>query len=637
MAHRYEHILKPLKVGNTVLKNRLLSTKCASRQLQGPEKYPAEATIAFYEQCARNGAALVCVGMGSYPDKEGRLPFMSLCDMSDWDVHSCYHQICDRIHAHGSLASASLQDVEPHDKSICYLENWDQIPMTGEYSRNLENKPTILVEEIQALVAEFARQAREFKRLGFDAVTVYMSYRGGILANALSPVLNQRTDEYGGSFENRVRLPLEVFRAIKEACGKDFIIECQISATEEAPGYDFEEFLRFVELAQEYVDIFQLRAWEGALNHGNGYNAVEHEPYMLRFAAGMKARGIRSVISPVGVFQNLDDIERFIAEGKCDTVSMARAFICDPEYGVKLMEERGEDVTPCLRCNMCHGGRCRVNPRMGLEHVMDRMFPAAPKTSKKVAIVGGGPAGMMAAITAARRGHTVTLFEKSGALGGQLNHADHMSFKWPLKNYRDWLIAQTEKAGVQVCLNRAPTVDELRAFEGLIVACGAYGVKPESVSGGEIALLPMEAIGNDGLGQRVVVVGGAEIGFETGLSLAEAGREVTVLTRRRRFPCDLHTRKAYIDHMNSLPAFAYKTECRTTEIGADHVLYTDKNGAECRIDCDTVVFAGGRKGALDEAIALASAVPGGRVVGDCRKPASVAEAVYGGYAAAMEL
>ena len=280
MAHRYEHILTPLRLGNRLLKNRLLSTKCASRQLQGPEKYPAEATVAFYEALARNGAALVCVGMDAYPDKDGRLPFMSLCDMSDWDVHSCYEQICRRIHAHGSLASASLQDVEPHDKSICYLENWDELPMTGEYSRNLENKPTISAEELRALVREFARQAKEFQRLGFDAVTVYMSYRGGILANALSPVLNQRKDAYGGCFENRVRLPLEVFRAIKEACGRDFISECQVSATEEPPGYDFEEFLRFAELAQEDVDIFQLRAWEGALNHGNGYNSREHEPYM---------------------------------------------------------------------------------------------------------------------------------------------------------------------------------------------------------------------------------------------------------------------------------------------------------------------------------------------------------------------
>lgn len=641
MEHRYQHILTPLKVGNTVLKNRLLGTKSASRQLQGPEKYPAEATIKYYEHCAKNGAALVCVAMGSYPDKDGRLPFMSLCDMSDWDVHSCYMQIVDRIHAYGSLASASLQDVEHHHVGICQLRDaeWDAIPKTGEYSRNFENKPTISTEEIQALVAEFARQAKDFKRLGFDAVTVYMSYRGCILANALSPVLNQRTDEYGGSFENRVRLPLEVFKAIKDACGRDFLIECQVSATEEAPGYDFEEFLRFAELAQEYVDIFQLRAWEGALNHGNGYNSAEHEPYMLQFAEGMKKRGIRSVISPVGVFQNPDDIERFIAEGKCDTVSMARAFICDPEYGLKLQEGRGEDVVPCLRCNMCHGGRCRVNPRHGFEHVMDGMFPEKAANSRKLAVIGGGPAGIIAALTAAKRGHEVTLFEKENKLGGQLNHVDYMPFKWPLKNYRNWLLAQIEKSSVKVELGTKATAKSLKAtgFEAVIAACGAKGVKPAAVKGAKTATLPMDALGDDSLGRSIVVVGGGEIGFETGLALALTGRKVTVLSRRRRFPCDLHTRKAYIDYMNSLPGFEYLPECRTTEIGSGYVVYATKSGETVRLDCDDVVFAGGRVGELDEAIELASTVPVSYIVGDARKPASVAEAVYAAYTAAMEL
>ena len=639
MEHRYQHILSPLRVGNTVLKNRLLGTKSASRQLQGPEKYPAEATIKYYEHCAKNGAALVCVAMGAYPDKDGRLPFMSLCDMSDWDVHSCYMQIVDRIHAYGSLASASLQDVEPHHVSICHLDNWDDIPKTGDYSRNFENKPSISTEEIHALVAEFARQAKEFKRLGFDAVTVYMSYRGGILANALSPVLNQRPDEYGGCFENRVRLPMEVFKAIKEACGKDFIIECQVSATEEAPGYDFEEFLRFAELAQEYVDIFQLRAWEGSLNHGNGYNTEEHEPYMIQFAEGMKKRGIRSVISPVGVFQNLDDIERFIAEGKCDTVSMARAFICDPEYGVKLLEGRGEDVVPCLRCNMCHGGRCRVNPRHGLEHVMDGMFSAKPAKSRKVAVIGGGPAGITAALTAAKRGHDVTLFEKENRLGGQLSHVDYMPFKWPLKNYRDWLITQLEKSAVKVELGVTAAAEELEAagFEAVIAACGAVGVKPASVKGAEKAMVPMDALGNESLGQSIVVVGGGEIGLETGLALALTGRKVTVLSRRRRFPCDMHTRKAYIDYMNSLPGFEYRSECRTTEIGDGYVIYESKDGDSLCADCDDVIFAGGREPLLDESLVLASAAPFARIVGDGKKPASIAEAVYGAYTAAMEL
>lgn len=637
MEHRYKHILQPLRIRNRVLKNRLLATKMTSQQLQGPENFPAEGTIRFYEQVAKNGAAIVCCAMGTYPDKNGKHPPMSSADMTNWDVRSCFSQIADRIHAYGSLASASLQNVEPHDVGICWLDNWDEIPMKGDYSRNLENKPTISKERIQELVADFARQAKDFQRLGFDMVTIYMSYRGGILANALSPVLNQRTDEYGGSPENRMRLPMEVFRAIREACGEEFIIECQVSATEEEPGYTFEEFLNFAEHAQNYVDIFQLRAYEGALNHGNGFNQEEHRPYMLQFAAGMKRHGIRSVISPVGTFQDLDDIERFLSEELCDTVSMARAFICDPQYGDKLMEGRGEDVVPCLRCNSCHGARCRVNPRHGLEHVMGGMFPAHAKHAHKVAVIGSGPAGVTAALTALHRGHTVTLFEREPELGGQLNHVDYMPFKWPLRNYRDYLRRQAEQSGLDLRLGCKAEPELLTGYDVIIAACGANGSKPAVIPGAELAMLPMEALGNPAVGQKVVIIGGRDVGFETGLALAAAGKEVTVLSRGRRFPCDMHTLKAVRDYMEALPGFAYRTQCSTLEIGTNFVVYQDGQGNQARLDCDTVIFSGGRKAETGECLRFAGLAPQFYVVGDAQKPASVREAVYAGYTTAMRL
>ena len=639
MNHPYQHILQPLKIQNRVLKNRLLATKMTSMQLQGPENFPAEGTIRFYEDVARNGASVVCVAMGTYPDREGKHPPMSNIDMTNWDVRSYYVQIADRIHAYGSLASASLQNVEPHDVSISWVDNWDEIPMKGDYSRNLENKPTISHERIQEMIEDFARQAKDFKQLGFDMVTVYMSYRGGILANALSPLLNQRTDEYGGSPENRARLPIEVFKAIKKACGKDFIIECQVSATEEEPGYTFEEFLNFAEAAQDYVDIFQLRAYEGALNHGNGFNQKEHEPYMLQFAEGMKKRGIRSVISPVGTFQDLDDIERFIAEGKCDTVSMARAFICDPHYGEKLIAGKGGDVVPCLRCNTCHSARCRVNPRHGLAHVMDGMFPAQPKQLHRVAVIGGGPAGITAALTAAERGHTVVLYEAEPELGGQLNHVDYMPFKWPLRNYRDYLRRKLTESAVEVHTGcrATPEMLEGQGFDVILAACGANGSKPASVPGAETAMLPMDSLGNPEVGQRVVVVGGRDVGFEIGLALGAAGKAVTVLSRQKRFPCDMHTLKATQDYMDSLPGFSFLPRSTTQEIGPDFVTYLDAAGQLQRIECDTVVFSGGRKPETDECLQFAGIVPQFYIIGDAQKPSNVRDAVYGAYTTAMRL
>lgn len=637
MNHRYSHILSPLRVRNRVLKNRLLGSKCASMMLQGPENFPAEGTIRFYEDMARNGAALVCVSMGTYPDKEGKHPPMSSIDMTKREVESYFTQITDRIHAFGSLASASLQNVEPHDVGICHIDNWDEIPMTGDYSRNLENKPTISEERIQEMIHDFAFQAKEFKRMGFDMVTIYMCYRGGILANSLSPLLNQRTDAYGGSPENRARMSLEVFKAIREACGEDFIIECQISPTEEEPGYTFDDFMAFAEQAQEYIDIFQLRAWEGALNHGNGFNQKEHEPYTLQFAAEMKKRGIKSVVSPVGMFQNPDDIDHFIAEGMCDTVSMARAFICDPEYGQKILEERAEDIVPCLRCNSCHGGRCSVNPKDGFSHIMGNMFPTAVANKRKVAVLGGGPAGMVAALTAAKRGHSVTLFEKSDKLGGQLNHVDYMKFKWPLHNYRDYLVNQVGKAAIELKMNTMPTPEELTAegYDAILAACGANGIKPD-LEGAESAMLPMDALTSDKVGKRVIVVGGAWIGLEVGLALADMGHEVTVLSRRKHFPCDWHALKATRDYMEGIPNFEYKTLCTTSKIEDGQVYYTHDGKTLC-LEGDTIICAGGRAPELENALTYSNAAPQFRLIGDGNRPASVREAVYSAYTAAMQI
>lgn len=642
MNHRYAHILQPLQIRNTILKNRLLSTKCASQQLQGPENFPAEATIRFYEDLARNGAAIVCCSMGTYPDKEGKHPPMSNIDMTNWDVRGYFMQMAERIHAHGSVASASLQNVEPHDVAISYVPNWDEIPMTGDYSRNLQNKPEISHERIQEMIADFARQAKDFQSLGFDMVTVYMSYRGGILANSLSPILNLRTDEYGGTPENRARLSLEVFKAIKAACGDDFLIECQVSATEEAPGYTFEDFLDYAELVQDYVDIFQLRAWEGALNHGNGFNQKEHAPYMLKYAEGMKQRGIRSVISPVGVLQNLDDIEQFLAQGKCDCVSMARAFICDPEYGQKLLEGRGEDVVPCLRCNGCHGGRCSVNPRNGYAHIMGSMFPETPAKCKKVAVIGGGPAGMVAAITAAKRGHAVTLYEKTGTLGGQLLHADVCAFKWPLRNYKNYLTQQLAKSGAEVKLHAdvTPQLLEAQGYDAVIAACGAAPTLPagfEQVDIGSI-WMPVDVFGREQeLGHRVVVVGGGDIGLEAGLYLADCGHDVTVVSRRKHFPCDWHALKATRDYMEAEESFRYLTQCKTRSVTENTVVYTDSEGQEHTLQCDSVVFSGGRSPRVQDAMKAAGTAKEFYVVGDNRKPATVKEAVFTAYTAAMSL
>ncbi len=424
---KYKHLLSPLKIGNVTLKNRILNSKCVSSDAMEPEL-----ATSFYEHLARNGAATVTVGIGAYPDCEGNYSKMSHCHMDDPKTKEQFREIVRRVHAYDSLCSASLMTVEPQNVNISDTPNWNDIPMTGDYSMNLYDKPGISPERLEGMICDFVHACVELQKLGFDMVTIYMSYRGSILACSLSPLLNQRTDKYGGpTMADRATLTLELFRRIKEACGQDFLIEAQISAEEEAPGYTVEDWLDYCEMCEGLVDIFQIRGWDGSFTHVNSHNLDKTNPHNLQFAQAFKRRGIKAVVSPVGGFRDPDLIEGFIANGQTDCVSVSRALICDENYINKIHAGRGEDLTPCLLCNACHSSFCAVNPYAGYHHMTDRMFTPSG-LSKKVAILGGGPAGLRAAIFAAEQGHTVTLYEKSDSLGGQLKFADHVPFMWNL-------------------------------------------------------------------------------------------------------------------------------------------------------------------------------------------------------------
>jgi len=578
MNYKYSHILTPVKIGNVTLKNHLLSAKCVSSQ-----QTDFVAAGAFYESLAKNGAAAVTMAPGTFPNYQGKRSAMSRIHMDDPEVQHVYSEMINRVHSHGSLVSASLMNIEPQDVAISDVSNWDEIPKTGDYSAMFYRKPAISAESLEGMLQDFVFQCKEFKRIGFDMVTVYMSYRGSILACSLSPVLNQRTDKYGGrTMKERAALTLELFRRIKEACGKDFLIESQISAFEEAPGYTVADWLDYCKICEGLVDIFQVRGWDGSSVHGNGHNFIKGHPYALQFAEEFKKRNINILVSPVGGFGDLDDIERFIAEGKTDLVSIARAFIADENYGLKLFEGRGQEVVPCLLCNACHGSFCAVNPKAGYAHVIDTLYQK-PESKKKVAVIGGGPAGMKAALIAVERGHQVTLFEKTKHLGGQLKHADYSTFKWPLKDYKDWLVRETNKSGIDVRLGTPATPDIIKAGKYDAIIC-ALGSKPGTIpikGADSPEVWDVESVyGHEAeLGKRVVVVGGGMSGRETALYLAKCGHKVTMLTRNQAVLFeDMHSKRASEDDYKNEPNFSYIEYATTKEIGNGYVICDVKQG-----------------------------------------------------------
>ena len=562
----YEHLLSPLKIGNVTLKNRLLNSKCVSSDAQEPELAGA-----FYEHLARNGAATVTMGVGAFPDCEGKVSKMAPCRMDDPKVQAQYREICTRVHRHGSLCSASLMAIEPQDVNISDTPNWSEIPMTGDYSMNLYNKPGISLERIEGMIQDFVHACVELQKIGFDMATIYMSYRGSILACSLSPLLNQRTDKYGGpTMKDRAALTLELFRRIKEACGQDFLIETQISATEEAPGYTMEDWLDYCQLCEGLVDIFQIRGWDGSFTHLNSHNLDKENPYNLQFAEAFKKRGIKAVVSPVGGFRDPELIDRFIAEGKTDCVSVARALICDEQYLEKIQQGRGEDLTPCLLCNGCHGSFCAVNPYAGYHHLEQPLIPGSGK-KKKVAILGGGPAGLRAALFALERGHNVTAYEKSDRLGGQLKFADHVSFKWNLKDYKDWMIREIKKSDAKVLLQTAATPKLLkdRGYDVIIAAMGSTAQRiPVEGAENPKVWLAEDVFGREQeLGHKVVVIGGGDTGREAALYLAKAGHDTTMVTRKQaKLFDDLHSKRATeLDYENE-PNFRLQEHAKTLHV-----------------------------------------------------------------------
>ncbi len=648
----YTHLRSPVKVGNLLFRNRLLAGPCVPVFGQSAEIWPSDAWIDCFASRARSGAsAVVCCGMVAeiHPSDDPVQGHMDKIDGMNPNVQHRFAEIAEIVKAEGSIPF--MQCMPPMGKLMGwdvssdvlseYVEGDGSVPVTGK------EIPAKMLEEIAHDYGEVAALAKE---LGFQGVQIHMAYRHFLPGRFLSPHVNKRTDKFGGSLENRARFPMMVFDAIKKAAGSDMLIHISITAQEPfEDGLKIEDTKRFLRLIQGKVDIVSVRGYQIDVAQGPHFinkPLPNREDYTLIADYLHKTNNDIKLAYVCGA-DDLDNCEELLASGDADLILASRAFVSNPNYAQLMLEGRGDDVVPCLRCNKCHQYKphfwhnlCSVNPEYAISYRKNSLVNA-PGTPKRIAIIGGGCAGMKAAMDLYDRGHEVEIFEKQDCLGGQLNIAGIPATKWTVKRFRDYLVHQIGKRDIKVSYNAKIEPGQLDGkYDTVFVAIGAEPFCPPIPGAQNLPTFkdafehPEQIVGN------VIVIGGGEIGLELSIFLAkEKGHKVLCLEALPELAptmAPVHFRRPYREMWESIENLSFSTNSLVTRIEDGKVTYTLNKTEVHTVKADTVVLASGTRSLSEQALKFG---PDGqyRIIGDCHSLGNIATAMRGAHFEACKI
>ena len=633
---KFPNLFSPLKIGGQTIKNRIISAPMTYPILTADGCLTPEAA-AFYELRAKGGAAVVMVSELIVDGKMGKYyPVQVTIDAPN--AKDSLAVAARSVRRHGAVASMELS----HGGMFAITDGPSWGPADVRKDGVLVTRQ-MTKAAISDLLGHYSRAAALCRDAGFEMLLIHAGH-GWLLEQFLSPSTNTRDDEYGGSLENRARLALEVIGAVRSAVGPGFPLELRISAEEYLEdGYVFEDAVAFAKLVGDKIDLLQVSTGSHHGSFDRTHPSMFYERGVNVHYAGEIKKHVKVPVSAIGALNEPQMLEDIISNRKADAVVMGRALLADPYLPRKALEGRDDEIVRCCRCFTCMAERlltglrvCALNPVIG--HEYEHNYAPAPVKPKKVLVAGGGPGGMQCALTAAQRGHDVTLCEKSGSLGGALKAERAIPFKADLNKYTEVKALQLERAGVDVRLNTEATPELARqlAPDALIVAAGSEPLVPP-VQGIEKALMA-DALDDagDSPGRKVVIIGGGLVGCETAVYLAQTGRDVTVVEMKADICVDANPR-----HRPLLLAELEKgvtcLTCTKAVRLTDEGLLCETGDGEKLLPADTVICAAGRvpnRAAVD---ALADCAPYVEAIGDCVKPGNVAQATFRGHFAALDI
>jgi 2,4-dienoyl-CoA reductase-like NADH-dependent reductase (Old Yellow Enzyme family)/thioredoxin reductase len=652
----FEALLQPLKIGPLTAKNRIEAAPTLTCIAHADQSVSSE-LVEFYRTQAKGGAGIITV-LETAIDADRAITQPTQLNLGSDFYIPALTSVAEVIKAGEAVASIQLN--HGGRQAVSWL-NGGRNPigptaMVGIFTEDRRRGEQVVeemtLEMIDEVVDHFGAAAFRAKTAGFDMVMVHAGH-GWLISQFVSPAVNRRTDEYGGSLENRCRFGIRVIEAIRERCGADFPIEWRISASDLVPGgLEIADAIKYAQIMQDKVDLLQVSA--GTIGVPHTYPYTHPSTYLphgenLERAAEIK-KAVDTPVGVVGAILDLDEAGEWVAAGKVDFVALCRALIADPALPKKTFRGRKDEAIPCIRCNSCliRGAhslpvRCAVNP-LAVREDYYRCVPPLAAQKKKVVVVGGGPAGMEAALVASSRGHWVTLFEKEDRLGGNLLAAAGPDFKADWKRFVDYLMRRMAASAVDVRLGVEASAAEVKAEapDEVVVAVGAEPVIPAvlGIRGPNVLLAANVMKGAPVPGTTVVVAGDGGMGMETALVLARQGKQVAVVElpggsagdQTVNF-VDVVVLQDYLDEYGVRPRKGQVLK----EVRAGKAVVIDDAGQEAELDADTVVIAPVLRARAEAVAALAGTADELYVVGDCREPRILFNAIHEGFEAALEI